>query len=139
MPRYLKKEAIQYAHEFITKEMGLTISYVTVFAGSHGVPKDNESKEIWNSLGITDVREEGMENVFWGPTGSGGPCGPTTEIYCKNANWKDIEISLDPNSPFPVVLRNGSLEKAKELQLVHWKISLIQENSLALAFVTAHS
>ena len=62
-----------------------------------------------------------------------------TGLWREGVNWKDIEISLDPNSPFPVVLRNGSLEKAKELQLVHWKISLIQENSLALAFVTAHS
>ena len=89
---YFKKEAIEYAHEFITKEMGLEISYVTIFGGSHGVPKDEESKRIWNSLGITDVREEGIKDVFWGPTGSSGPCGPTTEIYCKNAAGQDVEI-----------------------------------------------
>jgi alanyl-tRNA synthetase len=56
------------------------------------VPKDLESKEIWNSLGVTDVREEGMEDVFWGPTGNGGPCGPTTEIYCKTSEGKDVEV-----------------------------------------------
>jgi alanyl-tRNA synthetase len=89
---YWKPEAIQYAHEFITKELGLEISYVTIFRGSDVVPKDTESKEIWNSLGITDVREEGIDDVFWGPTGNSGPCGPTTEIYCKNAEGKDIEI-----------------------------------------------
>ncbi len=78
---YWKKEAIEYAHEFITKELGLAIDYVTVFKGENGIPKDEESVGIWQSLGIKDIREEGMANVFWGPTGDEGPCGPTTEIY----------------------------------------------------------
>lgn len=89
---YFKKEAIAYAHEFITQVVKLPISYVTIFKGSDVVPKDLESKAIWNALGITDVREEGMEDVFWGPTGSSGPCGPTTEIYCKTSEGKDVEV-----------------------------------------------
>ncbi len=89
---YGKKEAIQYAHEFITKELGLNISYVTIFQGSDNVPKDTEAENIWRNLGIENVKEEGMGDVFWGPTGLGGPCGPTTEIYCKNSDGKDVEI-----------------------------------------------
>ncbi len=89
---YFKREAISYAHEFITKELGLTISYVTVFGGGQNIPADDESKTIWQSLGITDVRNDTLENVFWGPTGNEGPCGPSTEIYCKNAAGHDIEI-----------------------------------------------
>lgn len=92
---YGKREAISYAHEFITGILGLEISYVTVFKGmetSGIIPKDVESKRIWEGLGITDIREEGMEDVFWGPTGQEGPCGPTTEIYCKATNGKDVEI-----------------------------------------------
>ncbi|MEK7150957.1 MAG: alanine--tRNA ligase-related protein [Patescibacteria group bacterium] len=89
---YFKTEAITFAHEFITKEMKLPISYVTIFKGSHGVSKDEESRKIWQSLGVLDVREEGIDDVFWGPTGSSGPCGPTTEIYCKNSDGKDVEI-----------------------------------------------
>jgi len=89
---YLKEGAIKFAHEFIAKELGLKISYVTIFQGSHGVPKDEESRAVWQSLGISDIREEGIDDVFWGPTGSSGPCGPTTEIYCKNANGNDVEI-----------------------------------------------
>lgn len=91
---YFKKEAIGYAHEFITKELGLDISYVSVFKGDKniGVAKDDESKSIWQSLGVTNIREEGIDDVFWGPTGSSGPCGPTTEIYCKNANGQDVEV-----------------------------------------------
>ena len=92
---YFKKEAIEYAYDFITKEMGLEISYVTIFEGKDdiGVPKDEVSKKIWQSLAPElVVKEEGMEDVFWGPTGTSGPCGPTTEIYCKNAEGKDIEV-----------------------------------------------
>ena len=65
---YGRKEAIEYAHDFITKELGLLISYVTVYKGSENVPQDKESQAIWKSLGVADVREEGAD-VFWGPTG----------------------------------------------------------------------
>ena len=89
---YWKKEAITFAYELFTQQLQMPISYVTIFKGSGTVPKDEESRSIWHSLGVTDVREEGMEDVFWGPTGASGPCGPTTEIYCKNAEGKDVEI-----------------------------------------------
>jgi len=89
---YFKREAITYAHEFIAQVMNLPISYVTIFEGSEHVPKDEESRAIWQELGVTDIREEGMDDVFWGPTGTSGPCGPTTEIYCRNAQGNDIEI-----------------------------------------------
>ncbi|MBI2626960.1 MAG: alanine--tRNA ligase [Parcubacteria group bacterium] len=126
---YFKKEAIEYAHKFITNEMGLTISHVSVFKGSSSthstkpqggepvestssgqatVPKDEESKKIWQSLGVSDIREEGMEDVFWGPTGNSGPCGPTTEIYCKNTQGQDVEIW---NIVFNEFFCNGSREQ----------------------------
>ncbi|MEK7099180.1 MAG: alanine--tRNA ligase-related protein, partial [Patescibacteria group bacterium] len=105
---YFKTDAIRYAYDFITKEMVLPISYVTIFKGSEIVPKDEESATIWRELGVTDVREEGMEDVFWGPTGAYGPCGPTTEIYCKNAAGQDIEIW---NIVFNEFLSSGSREE----------------------------
>ncbi|MBI2121896.1 MAG: alanine--tRNA ligase [Candidatus Sungbacteria bacterium] len=89
---YFKKEAITFAFDFITKELRIPISFVTVFEGSHGVAKDEESRAIWKKLGVSDVREQGIEDVFWGPTGSAGPCGPTTEIYCENAAGGKAEI-----------------------------------------------
>jgi len=89
---YFKEEAIKLAHEFITKEMGFPISYVTIFEGSDSVPKDEESRRIWQSLGVKDIREEGIEDNFWGPTGNAGPCGPTTEIYCENSAGGKAEI-----------------------------------------------
>lgn len=82
---YFKKEAITLAYEFITKELGLKIDYVSVFSsggeGNFNVPSDRESEEIWRGLGVSEVRKFGRADNFWGPTGVEGPCGPTTEIY----------------------------------------------------------
>ncbi len=89
---YGRKEAILYAHEFITKEMGLTISYVTIYKGEGKVPKDEESKKIWENIDPSLILIEEGSDVFWGPTGDSGPCGPTTEVYCKNAKGDDVEI-----------------------------------------------
>ena len=105
---YQKKESIAFAHEFITKVMGLPISYVSIFEGSPTVPKDDESRSIWQSLGVTDIREQGMDDVFWGPTGTSGPCGPTTEIYCRNTRGQDIEVW---NIVFNQFLCTGSREE----------------------------
>src|SRR3990167_6816454 len=52
---YFKKEAIAYAHEFITKELKLEISYVTVLGAKEFKLFDEESRAIWNELGITDI------------------------------------------------------------------------------------
>jgi alanyl-tRNA synthetase len=82
---YFKKEAIGWAYEFIVKELGLKIDYVTIFGGGRlsdqNIPYDEESEKIWRRLGVADIHAAGLEDNFWGPTGSQGPCGPTTEIY----------------------------------------------------------
>jgi len=104
---YGRKESIQYAHEFITKELGLEISYVTFYKGEGSVPRDEESREIWEKLGVQDIREDGAD-VFWGPTGDSGPCGPTTEIYCKNGKDEDVETW---NIVFNEYFCDGSREK----------------------------
>lgn len=86
---YFKKEAIEWGLEFIEKELGVDRSriWVSIFAGDSEVPRDDESKQIWRSLGINDIREFGREDNFWGPTGTEGPCGPTSEIYVD-----DVEV-----------------------------------------------
>ncbi len=104
---YGKGEAIAFAHEFIARELNLPIAYVTVFGGGRGVPADDESEKIWRELGVKDVRREGIDDVFWGPTGNAGPCGPTTEIYCENAAGKTVEIW---NVVFNQFFYNGTRE-----------------------------
>lgn len=83
---YYKREAIGYAFDYF-REVGVNVQYVTIFAGDDRTPRDEESRSIWQELGVGDIRELGREDNFWGPTGSEGPCGPTTEIFVD-----DVEI-----------------------------------------------
>lgn len=79
---YWKEAAIAWAHDFITRELGLKIDYVSVFGGTKGMPADEESEKIWKTIDKNlEVRKMGIEDNTWGPTGENGPCGPTTEIY----------------------------------------------------------
>lgn len=79
---YWKKEAIEYAYNFITKELGLIIDYVSVFEGDRDTPADDESSGIWQKIDSSLViKNHNRANNFWGPTGDEGPCGPTTEVY----------------------------------------------------------
>jgi len=79
---YFKEAAIVFAHDFIVKELGLKIDYVSVFGGNKEVPEDSESVRIWKHLDPEiEIKKMGINDNFWGPTGNEGPCGPTTEIY----------------------------------------------------------
>src|SRR3989339_147579 len=85
-----KKEAIQYAHLYLTEILGINPERitVTVFAGDNppagGVPYDSESFDVWHKdigLAADKISKHDRKDNFWGPTGNEGPCGPTTEIY----------------------------------------------------------
>ena len=83
---YFKKEAIHYAYKFVVEELGIERDriYVTVFAGDNIVSEDEEAFKIWHEeIGLPkkQIRRRGRADNWWGPTGSEGPCGPTTEIY----------------------------------------------------------
>jgi len=106
---YFKEEAIEYAFEFLFKELKLPIERAkfTVFKGDEEVPEDKESPRIWQKLGIPKEKIFGMgrEDNFWGPTGLEGPCGPTTEIHINgievwnlvfNEYYKDREGKITP-------------------------------------------
>jgi len=87
---YFKREEIPWLWEFLTVELGLPENklYITVFEGFEGVPRDNESFEIWKTL----VSEEkisfaGVDKNWWsrsGPPANMPPSeigGPDTEVY----------------------------------------------------------
>jgi alanyl-tRNA synthetase len=82
---YFKKEAISLALDFILNILKLPESklYFTVFSGHGELPVDEDARKCWISNGIKNDRifYFGMKDNFWGPAGTTGPCGPSTEIY----------------------------------------------------------
>jgi len=110
---YFKEEAIKYAHEFITKEMGLKIDYVSVFKddSADGISEDRDSEKIWKSIDPSlKIVKAGKTDNFWGPTGSEGPCGPTTEIYVNNVEiWNLVfnEYYKDANGKYSLLKTPG--------------------------------
>ena len=84
---YFKKDAIRWSHELITsKEEGFGLDsdrlYITVFEGDENAPRDEESFELWKSVGIPENRIYFMpaQSNWWSP-GDNGPSGPDTEMF----------------------------------------------------------
>lgn len=76
---YFKREAIQYAWEFLTVVLALPAEklWVTVFED------DEEAAEIWlNEIGVDPARFSrcGLKDNFWS-MGDVGPCGPCSEVF----------------------------------------------------------
>ena len=84
---YFKKEAIEWSFEFLTRELNIPLEKLAVscFRGEpeNNIPKDEESAQIWQSLGVPKKRIAFLdrEENWWGPAGQTGPCGPDTEMY----------------------------------------------------------
>ena len=76
---YFKREAIQYAWEFLTQTLSVSPEklWVTVYE------KDTEAEQIWlKELKVSPKRFSrcGDKDNFWA-MGETGPCGPCTEIF----------------------------------------------------------
>ena len=76
---YFKREAIQYAWEFLTETLGLPEDrlWVTVYED------DDEAADIWlNEMKVDPERFSrlGAKDNFWA-MGDTGPCGPCSEIF----------------------------------------------------------
>lgn len=75
---YFKKEAIEWAWEFLTSERWMAIDPSKLYVTIH--PEDTEAYELWvNEIGLTDDRITRIEGNFW-DIGE-GPSGPNTEIF----------------------------------------------------------
>lgn len=79
---YFKNEAIEWAWEFLTKELEIPAEklWITIFES------DDEAEQIWeNKIGIPHDRiiRLGKKDNFW-EHGS-GPCGPCSEIHFDRA------------------------------------------------------
>ncbi|MGC9139462.1 alanine--tRNA ligase [Athalassotoga sp.] len=104
---YFKKEAIEYAWEFLTQRLEIDPSrlWVSIYKD------DDEAFEIWTKdIGIDPrkIVRMGKEDNFWGPVGPSGPCGPDSEIFY------DLKIPVkecpDPDKCTPACGCNRFLE-----------------------------
>ena len=78
---YFKKEAIEYAWEWVTDERFLGIHPDRLYITVHHSDKD--AKHLWHEVtGIDDARIYGLGDAdnFW-QMGDTGPCGPCSEIF----------------------------------------------------------
>ncbi len=77
---YFKKEAIEYAWEWVTGEQWLGIVPERLYVTVHH--SDDEARQLWRKItGIADERIFGLSDKdnFW-QMGDTGPCGPCSEI-----------------------------------------------------------
>jgi len=86
---YFKRDAITFAWEFLTKEIGLPEDklYITIYKD------DEEAFKLWQEL--TPVPEEriirlGEKDNFWS-MGDTGPCGPCSEILIDRGEEKKCD------------------------------------------------
>jgi alanyl-tRNA synthetase len=98
---YFKREAIQYAWEFLTSPQWFGLPkdqlYVTIFEGAEGIPRDDEAERYWMEVGVPKERiiALGMKDNFW-QMGETGPCGPSSEVVFERAGVTEA----DPNLPW---------------------------------------
>ncbi|MGL2883068.1 alanine--tRNA ligase [Helicobacter pylori] len=74
---YFKEEAILFAWEFVTKNLGFKPKdlYISVHE------KDDEAVKSWEKFVPVDrIKKMGDKDNFW-QMGDSGPCGPCSEIY----------------------------------------------------------
>ena len=82
---YFKKEAIEWAWEYLTEVIKLDKNrlYVTVFEGSpnEGLTRDDEAAGYWEKYLSKDrIINGNKKDNFW-EMGDTGPCGPCSEIH----------------------------------------------------------
>ncbi len=104
---YFKREAIEYAWEFLTSRLEIPEDrlWVSIYKD------DDEAFDIWTKIIGLDPKKivrMGKEDNFWGPVGPSGPCGPDSEIFY------DLRIPVkecpDPDKCTPACDCNRFLE-----------------------------
>ena len=122
---YFKKDAIDWAWEFLVGRMGLNPDrlYATVFEGSEDdkLDRDDESAGYWRKYLPADrVLNGSKKDNFW-EMGDSGPCGPCSEVHVDIRS--EAEIAKIPG----VELVNKSHPQVIEI----WNLVFIQFNRKA--------
>lgn len=115
---YFKKEAIEFAWDFLTNEeyVGMDIDrlYVTIYTD------DDEAYNIWHDvIGLDDSRIFRLEGNYW-EIGD-GPCGPNSEIFY------DRGMAYDPDN-IGIDLLAKDMDNDRYIEV--WNVVFSQFNAL---------
>jgi len=113
---YFKKEAIEWAYEFLVKEMNIDPDrlYATVFEGSKEdtLDLDTEAKDYWKKfLPESQILHGSKKDNFW-EMGDTGPCGPCSEIHVdlrEDEERKEVSGHKLVNQDHPLVIEIWNL------------------------------
>jgi alanyl-tRNA synthetase len=119
---YFKKEAIDWAWEYLTKVLKLDPNrlYATYFGGDaeENLEPDNEAKGLWlNHLEPNRVLPGSKKDNFW-EMGETGPCGPCSEIH----------IDLREDNERAKIDGRDEVNKSNPLVIEIWNLVFIQYN-----------
>ncbi|MSQ32696.1 MAG: alanine--tRNA ligase [Dehalococcoidia bacterium] len=83
---YFKKEAIEWAWEFVTGVLKLSPNNLWITYYKEGNDEDLEARAFWieatkGRLPESHIVPLGRKYNWWGPAGEEGPCGPCSEIH----------------------------------------------------------
>lgn len=92
---YFKKDAIDWAWEFLVEKMGVSAEriYATVFEGSTDdkLKRDDEAAGYWEKyLPAERILNGSKKDNFW-EMGESGPCGPCSEIHVDLRPQEEID------------------------------------------------
>lgn len=107
---YFKKEAIEYAWEFLTKREWLGIDpkriSVSYFKGDKDIVLDYESLSVIEKIkGIAQIIKGNFEDNFWSLGTEGSPGGPTVEFYIDGIEVWNLVFN-------EYILENGKYKKS---------------------------
>ncbi len=119
---YFKKEAIEYAWEFLTDVMNIPTDrlYATVFEGdkNDNTQSDEEAKSYWKQYLPEDrILYGNKKDNFW-EMGETGPCGPCSEIH----------IDLRTDEERQKLSGDKLINKDHPLVIEIWNLVFIQYN-----------
>ena len=118
---YFKQDSIKFSWEFLTSPEWLNLDpkllAVSVFAGDDDAPFDEESFNLWQSLGMPaeKIAKLPKKNNWWGPAGTTGPCGPDTEIFYWAGKPEEVPASFnDDNEKWVEIWNNVFMQYNKQ-------------------------
>lgn len=118
---YFKEDSIKFSWEFLTSPEWLGLDpkllAVSVFVGDNDAPFDEESFNLWHSLGlpVEKIAKLPKKNNWWGPAGTTGPCGPDTEIFYWSGNPEEVPNSFnDDNEKWVEIWNNVFMQYNKQ-------------------------